>query len=89
MVDQTNDVEPRAVTTIGLLSTPVGYEMFDPNNAATQPQQVIGWLINENNGVHVTLPITTSGDPPAGWKLRYKVEEWRPPGTQQQEQESA
>jgi hypothetical protein len=61
-----------AVTTIGLLASPLGYEAYDPNNATTPPLDIIGWLINEENGKNVSHPLTTAGDPPAGWQVRYR-----------------
>jgi hypothetical protein len=71
--------KPKAVTTIGLMPAVVGYEAFDPNNEATEPHQVIGWLVNETNGKNVTLPITTVGDMPSGWQVRYKFKDWSQP----------
>lgn len=64
------DVQPLAVTTIGLIPANVGYVAYDPNNAATPTVAIIAWLVNENNGVHVTIPITINGDIPAGWKIK-------------------
>jgi hypothetical protein len=71
--------QPRAVTTIGLIHAALGYEAYDPNNEATEPQHIIGWLVNETNGKNATIPITTVGDMPSGWQVRYKFKDWSSP----------
>lgn len=73
--------KPRAgtpATTVGMINAALGYECYDPNDDTAAPIDVIGWLINEVNGKHVTLPITMFGDPPDGWEVRYKLD-WTSP----------
>lgn len=53
-----------------MVAAAVGFEVYDPNNPDTPPKNVIGWLVTVVSGKNVTTPITTEGDPPAGWLLR-------------------
>ena len=61
-----------SVTTIGMVPSSIGYEVYDPNNDTTQPVHVVAWLVNEESGANVTHPITTHGDAPDGWAIRYR-----------------
>lgn len=64
---------PRAVVTVGMVEAQNGYEVYDPNDDTATPIDVIAWLVNQDNkGANVTLPITTVGDAPIGWLVRYR-----------------
>jgi IPT/TIG domain len=76
----TNEVVPMAITTVGLLPAQVGYEVYDPNNSATEPIDVIGWLITNDGTKNISKPFTMYGDPPAGWQVRNRSrKEMAPP----------
>ena len=71
MVDQ---ITPFGAPSGLMVAAQVGYEVYDPNDSAAVPKEIIAWLVTVVSGKNVTWPITTEGDPPTGWLLRYRNE---------------